>query len=259
MTDWVEGVGREEMIQPEDIAEAVRFLLRTSRRVHRAGDPVHPARRPRPLSARPAPLARLRRVALGGSGRASARSYSSRRRKGAARPSPGGRAARAARSRSPVSARHARRALARRGRSGTSSRAMLASSIARRVLSSRLGGRRERARGRRCSGPRRGRSSPGRCGPPLRWAASIGQTPPRAIGVGADDDVVGLDPARASPGGCAAACSRWRVRSSRAGRRRLISGSPRRAPIGCPSRRVRRVGHSRYLHSGERRVACDWV
>jgi NAD(P)-dependent dehydrogenase (short-subunit alcohol dehydrogenase family) len=31
MTDWVEGVGREEMIKPEDIAEAVRFLLRTSR------------------------------------------------------------------------------------------------------------------------------------------------------------------------------------------------------------------------------------
>ena len=31
MTDWVEGVGRDEMIQPEDIAEAVRFLLRTSR------------------------------------------------------------------------------------------------------------------------------------------------------------------------------------------------------------------------------------
>ena len=31
MTGWVEGVGREEMIQPEDIAEAVRFLLRTSR------------------------------------------------------------------------------------------------------------------------------------------------------------------------------------------------------------------------------------
>ena len=30
MTDWVEGVPREEMIQPEDIAEAVRFLLRTS-------------------------------------------------------------------------------------------------------------------------------------------------------------------------------------------------------------------------------------
>jgi NAD(P)-dependent dehydrogenase (short-subunit alcohol dehydrogenase family) len=30
MTDWVEGVGKEEMIQPEDIAEAVRFLLRTS-------------------------------------------------------------------------------------------------------------------------------------------------------------------------------------------------------------------------------------
>jgi NAD(P)-dependent dehydrogenase (short-subunit alcohol dehydrogenase family) len=32
MTDWVEGqVPKEEMIQPEDIAEAVRFLLRTSR------------------------------------------------------------------------------------------------------------------------------------------------------------------------------------------------------------------------------------
>ena len=30
MTDWVEGVEREEMIQPEDLAEAVRFLLRTS-------------------------------------------------------------------------------------------------------------------------------------------------------------------------------------------------------------------------------------
>jgi NAD(P)-dependent dehydrogenase (short-subunit alcohol dehydrogenase family) len=32
MTDWVEGqVPKEEMIQPQDIAEAVRFLLRTSR------------------------------------------------------------------------------------------------------------------------------------------------------------------------------------------------------------------------------------
>ena len=32
MTDWVEGeVPKDEMIQPEDIAEAVRFLLRTSR------------------------------------------------------------------------------------------------------------------------------------------------------------------------------------------------------------------------------------
>jgi NAD(P)-dependent dehydrogenase (short-subunit alcohol dehydrogenase family) len=32
MTDWVEGqVPKEEMIQPEDIGEAVRFLLRTSR------------------------------------------------------------------------------------------------------------------------------------------------------------------------------------------------------------------------------------
>ncbi|CAN5712698.1 3-oxoacyl-ACP reductase [soil metagenome] len=31
MTDWVEGLPKEEMIQPEDIAEAVRYLLRTSR------------------------------------------------------------------------------------------------------------------------------------------------------------------------------------------------------------------------------------
>jgi len=31
MTDWVDGVPKEEMIQPEDIAEAVRYLLRTSR------------------------------------------------------------------------------------------------------------------------------------------------------------------------------------------------------------------------------------
>ena len=31
MTDWVQGVEREDMIQPEDIAEGVRFLLRTSR------------------------------------------------------------------------------------------------------------------------------------------------------------------------------------------------------------------------------------
>jgi NAD(P)-dependent dehydrogenase (short-subunit alcohol dehydrogenase family) len=30
MTDWVQGVPREQMIQPEDVAEAVRFLLRTS-------------------------------------------------------------------------------------------------------------------------------------------------------------------------------------------------------------------------------------
>lgn len=31
MTGWVEGVSRDDMIRPEDIAEAVRFLLRTSR------------------------------------------------------------------------------------------------------------------------------------------------------------------------------------------------------------------------------------
>ncbi len=31
MTDWVEGVPKEDMIQPEDIAEGVRYLLRTSK------------------------------------------------------------------------------------------------------------------------------------------------------------------------------------------------------------------------------------
>ena len=30
MTGWLEGVPREELIQPEDVAEAVRYLLRTS-------------------------------------------------------------------------------------------------------------------------------------------------------------------------------------------------------------------------------------
>lgn len=30
MTDWVEGVPKEQMIQPEDVAEGVRYLLRTS-------------------------------------------------------------------------------------------------------------------------------------------------------------------------------------------------------------------------------------
>lgn len=30
MTDWVDGVPKEDMIQPEDIAEAVRYLLKTS-------------------------------------------------------------------------------------------------------------------------------------------------------------------------------------------------------------------------------------
>jgi hypothetical protein len=30
MTDWVQDVPREKMIQPADIGEAVRFLLRTS-------------------------------------------------------------------------------------------------------------------------------------------------------------------------------------------------------------------------------------
>jgi NAD(P)-dependent dehydrogenase (short-subunit alcohol dehydrogenase family) len=31
MTDWVDNVPKDEMIQPEDIAEGVRFLLRTSK------------------------------------------------------------------------------------------------------------------------------------------------------------------------------------------------------------------------------------
>ena len=30
MTDWVEGVDKQDMIAPEDIAEGVRYLLRTS-------------------------------------------------------------------------------------------------------------------------------------------------------------------------------------------------------------------------------------
>ncbi|MGI9094446.1 MAG: SDR family oxidoreductase, partial [Thermoleophilaceae bacterium] len=30
MTDWVDGVPKEQMIQPEDIAEGIRYLLRTS-------------------------------------------------------------------------------------------------------------------------------------------------------------------------------------------------------------------------------------
>ena len=30
MTDWVDGVPKEEMIQPEDIAEGIRYLLRTT-------------------------------------------------------------------------------------------------------------------------------------------------------------------------------------------------------------------------------------
>jgi NAD(P)-dependent dehydrogenase (short-subunit alcohol dehydrogenase family) len=30
MTDWVEGVPKEDMIQPEDLAAGVRFLLATS-------------------------------------------------------------------------------------------------------------------------------------------------------------------------------------------------------------------------------------
>ena len=47
MTDWVEGVEKDQMIQPEDIAEAIRYLLRTSRACFvpelqfiRAGDPL---------------------------------------------------------------------------------------------------------------------------------------------------------------------------------------------------------------------------
>ena len=30
MTDWLEGVGKDELIRPEDIVECIRFLLRTS-------------------------------------------------------------------------------------------------------------------------------------------------------------------------------------------------------------------------------------
>ena len=31
MTDWLEGVGKDDLIKPEDIAECIRFLLSTSR------------------------------------------------------------------------------------------------------------------------------------------------------------------------------------------------------------------------------------
>ena len=48
MTEFVKGqVPAEEMIQPADIGEAVRFLLRTSPQLPRAGDRLHPARRGR--------------------------------------------------------------------------------------------------------------------------------------------------------------------------------------------------------------------
>ena len=54
MTEFVKGqVPAEEMIQPSDLGEAVRFLLRTSPQLPRAGDRLHPPRRGprlRPLS-----------------------------------------------------------------------------------------------------------------------------------------------------------------------------------------------------------------
>ena len=46
MTEFVKGqVPAEEMIQPADIGEAVRFLLRTSPQLPRPGDRLHPPRR----------------------------------------------------------------------------------------------------------------------------------------------------------------------------------------------------------------------
>ena len=46
MTDFVKGqVKAEDMIRPEDIAESVRYLLRTSPGVRRSGDHVRSARR----------------------------------------------------------------------------------------------------------------------------------------------------------------------------------------------------------------------
>ncbi len=125
MTDWVEGqVSKEEMIQPEDIAESIRFLLRTSSPLRRAGDPVHPPGRLRDL--RLAPPRRARARTRRGAGR------------GAARPSRAGIGASAAR----CGARPVPHALGRRGRGtpasdGVSSSAMLASSITRSVLTSR--------------------------------------------------------------------------------------------------------------------------
>ena len=72
MTDWVEGqVPKEDMIQPEDIAEAVRYLLRTSR-----------------TASCPSSSSSVRGTARSSSARA--RSYSSSRRTGRSQAQPGG-------------------------------------------------------------------------------------------------------------------------------------------------------------------------
>ena len=147
MTDWVEGRCREEMIQPEDIAEAVRFLLRTSRaascprssssgraiRPKRSGDVVSRSRcgaRARRAPGRPG---RARTRPGDGTGRSQAqpeRSRSSRARSPLARSAAGRRDGRC----------EARQV-------GTLARgAMLASSIARRVFSSRGVAGRDRPR-----------------------------------------------------------------------------------------------------------------
>ena len=53
MTEFAkQHVPAEDMIRPQDIAEAVRYLLEGLPRVHRPGDDVHPARR-RPVGLRP--------------------------------------------------------------------------------------------------------------------------------------------------------------------------------------------------------------
>ena len=162
MTDWVEGVARDEMIQPEDIAEAVRFLLRTSPacivpeiQFIRPGDTPYVAAQP----ATPAACAAVELAAGRSRSGPPARPARARTRRApeGAQPGPArrGRGARFARWRSPVSAGAARRGGRLDGGEvdALPSRAMLASSIARSVFSSRGGGRPRAGRERRCTVP----------------------------------------------------------------------------------------------------------
>ena len=137
----------DEMIQPEDIAEAVRFLLRTSpsascRRSSSSG----------PSDTQPVALAACDLL----EGALVLVEAAERPQPGPARPI----AQLAARWRSPVSGRAGRRP----GTAGSSSSMMLASSIARACSARARWPAASAGGGRRCSGPRRGRSSPGWCG-----------------------------------------------------------------------------------------------
>ena len=77
--------------------------------------------------------------------------------------------------------------------------------------------------------------------PPWRWAASIGQTPPRPVGVGADDDLVARGCPRASPRACAA------------GRQSMAGGGPRSAAAAW--HRLRASG-PRSVRAWRRAVSC---